>query len=114
MGVSFFPKAEKGQFFVNIDLPAGSSFYETNRIAQKVERMINQNQNVSYVAANIGHGNPRLYYNVFTERHNATHAHIFVRLKEYQRKEMIAFINHLRKQFAMIAGAKIKLKELEQ
>lgn len=114
VGVSFFPKAEKGQFYIRIDLPAGSSLDQTDKITHDVENILDNYKDIQYIASNVGHGNPRLYYNIFTERHNPTHSHLFVRLKAYDRNRMAELINELREKFYLIPGAQIKLKELEQ
>ncbi len=114
VGVSFFPKAEKPQFFVNIDLPAGSNLNATDQITRQVEAILSEYDEIKHVTANVGHSNPRIYYNVFTARHKPTHGHLFVELKSYNRKNMAVLVQDLRERFQNIPGAEIKLKELEQ
>ncbi|MBD3376297.1 MMPL family transporter [candidate division KSB1 bacterium] len=114
VGVSFFPKAEKPQFFINIDLPQGSNLAKTDSVATNVERLLLQKDAVKHVITNVGHGNPRLYYNVFTESQSANHAQLFIELKEYNADEQQTLIHELRSAFAIFPGAKIQVKELEQ
>lgn len=114
VGISFFPKAEKPQFFVNIDLPEGTSIDRTGAVARDVEVLLSQIPEIRHVVANIGHGNPRLYYNVFPERNNSGHAQIFVELKKNDRDAHDRIIRELRQRFALYPGGEIEVKELEQ
>ena len=63
VGVSFFPKAEKPFFFIHVQTPAGSTLDRTDEAAQFVERTLKQISGIANVTANVGHGNPRIYYN---------------------------------------------------
>ena len=114
VGVSFFPKAEKPQFMININTPSGTTLDETNRVTRDVETVLSEFDNVHYVAANIGHGNPRIYYNVFPKRDRSTHAQIFVQLNDFRLNEFYDTLHALRERFAEYPGAKIEVKEFEQ
>ncbi|MBN1482629.1 efflux RND transporter permease subunit [candidate division KSB1 bacterium] len=114
IGVSFFPKAEKPQFIIDITTPSGTNLAETDRVAQDVERALGEFDNVRYVVANVGHGNPRIYYNVFPQRDRATYAQIFVQLQEFELKDFYDTLHALRERFADYPGAKIEVKEFEQ
>ncbi|MDZ7316365.1 MAG: efflux RND transporter permease subunit [candidate division KSB1 bacterium] len=114
IGISFFPKAEKPQFMIDINTPPGTNLQETDRIAREVEKLLAKTPQVLLYAANIGHGNPRIYYNVFPKREHSTHAQIFVRLKSWDLHSFYALLEDLRRQLAEIPGAKIEVKEFEQ
>ena len=114
VGVSFFPKAAKPILFVNVDLPAGSSLDETNRIAGEAESILRNHENVLHVAANVGYGNPRLYYNMFPKRQRSNHAQFFVEMDGFSRDRFDRIIADLRSRFARIPGADIEVRELEQ
>lgn len=114
IGVSFFPKAEKPQFIVNIDTPNGTNIDETNRVTLEVERELTKYETIKHVAANVGHGNPRIYYNVFPKRDRATHAQIFVQLESWDRDAFYDIIGDLRERFSNYPSAKIEVKEFEQ
>ncbi|MDZ7722661.1 MAG: efflux RND transporter permease subunit [candidate division KSB1 bacterium] len=114
IGVSFFPKAEKPQFFVNINLPQGMNLNETDRISKDVESVLQACPEIKTVASNIGHGNPRLYYNIIAERTKSNHAQLFVELESYNSEKQEQLIAELRKRFDRYPGAKIQIKELEQ
>lgn len=114
VGVSFFPKAEKPQLMINIELPEGSSIARTDEAAQYVESVLRKKPEVRHYAANIGHGNPRIYYNSFTKNEKSNYAQIFVELYEYEPVTFSAFIDELRDTFSTYPGAKIEVKEFEQ
>lgn len=114
IGVSFFPKAEKPQFVVNITTPKGTNLDRTDQVVRQVESVLAKRDEIKNFASNIGHGNPRIYYNVIPARTRSTNAQIFVELKKNKRKVTEALIDDLRRNFADYPGAKIKVKEFEQ
>jgi multidrug efflux pump subunit AcrB len=114
IGVSFFPKAEKPQFIINIDTPNGSSLERTDQATKFVENLLASRIEIDRFAANIGRGNPRVYYNVLEKQQQSNYAQIFVQLKNSNLKEMAALISDLRHEFSNYPGAIIKIKELEQ
>lgn len=114
VGISFFPKAEKPQFIINIDTPKGTSLDKTDDVTKYVERMLSSRDEVEHYAANIGRSNPRIYYNVIEKRERSTHAQFFVQLKKNDLEIMSNLINDLRNKFATVPNARIEIKELEQ
>ena len=114
VGVSFFPKAEKPQFIIDINTPVGSSIDATDKAVHFVENILLQKTEISHFASSIGKGNPRIYYNMFAEREKSHFAQIFIQLKSNNPKIMKKLRNDLRIIFKDFAGAKIEVKELEQ
>ncbi|MBC8462525.1 MAG: efflux RND transporter permease subunit, partial [Deltaproteobacteria bacterium] len=114
VGISFFPKAEKPQFLIQINLPEGTNLDKTNLVTMDVEAMLDTLSGISYYASNIGHGNPRIYYNVFEKNYAKNFAEIFVQLKEYNAREFDELMVQLRHQFSEYPGARINVKEFEQ
>lgn len=114
VGVSFFPKAEKPQFFIKVQMPAGTNLDATNDVAHYIEETLSQYPEIKNVTVNVGHGNPRIYYNVFSQREMSSHADILVELKSYQRKTLNRIVNELRGRFDRYPGARIEIKDLEQ
>jgi multidrug efflux pump subunit AcrB len=114
VGVSFFPKAEKPQFLIRINLPQGSNVDKTDEVARYVESVLDTMPEVRFYGTNVGHGNPRIYYNIFAKRFSPYFAEIFVNLHEY---EFVAFnktLDGLRELFDEYPGAEIDVKEFEQ
>jgi len=114
LGFSLFPKAEKTQLMIDIDTPFGTNLDRTDEAARYIESILKEREEVLHYAANIGHGNPRIYYNVFPKSERSTHAQIFVQLCDIGADEMAAFISDIRESAAAYPGAEIRVKEFEQ
>jgi len=114
IGISFFPKAEKPQFMINVDTPDGTSLEQTDKVTQHIDSVLAKEEHIEHYAINIGHGNPRIYYNVIPKNITATHAQIFVQVKFDDLDMFYNLIKKLRKEFAGYPGAKIAIKEFEQ
>lgn len=114
VGVSFFPKAEKPQFMIDVVTPNGSSLDETDHAIHDVENVLADMKNVKYYVANIGHGNPRIYYNLFPKRSRSRYGQIYVELREFDIKSFEQSLAWLRLQFADYPNAQVKVRELEQ
>lgn len=114
VGVSFFPLAEKPQFMININTPQGSSLDHTDKTAAYVESVLAARPEVKHWAANVGRGNPRIYYNVISKHEQSTHAQLYVELNTRSRRVMDRVIRELRREFANFPNARIAVKEFEQ
>jgi multidrug efflux pump subunit AcrB len=114
VGVSFFPKAEKPQFIINIDTPDGSNLDRTDHVANIVDSLLMNRSEIQHYAINLGHGNPRIYYNVIPKQNRSTHAQFFITLKERDLDSFNRLISDLREHLKDIPGAKIEVKEFEQ
>jgi multidrug efflux pump subunit AcrB len=114
VGVSFFPKAEKPQFMLRVDMPQGSSLDKTDEVSRYVESVLDTLPDVKFYSTNVGHGNPRIYYNVWPKDNAKNFAEIFVQLKEYDVVKFYKLIDGLRLFFKDYAGAEITVKEFEQ
>lgn len=114
VGFSLFPKAEKLQLIVNVRAPKGTNLERTDEIARYVESVLMRREEVGRVASNVGHGNPRVYYNMFATRNRSYFAQFLVMLEEIDKKSMHSLIEQLRTEFGSFAGAEIEVKEFEQ
>ena len=114
VGISFFPKAELPQFMIRIEMPEGTDIEKTNEVALYVESVIDTIPDVKYYATNVGHGNPRIYYNVFSRNFSKNFAEIYIQLKEYEVKRFDSLLESLRIKFSGATGCKINIKEFEQ
>jgi multidrug efflux pump subunit AcrB len=112
--VSFFPKAEKSQFIINIDLPEGASFDRTAEVTRDIEMELRKHSDIVHFATNIGHGNPRIYYNVIPKNNASNHAQIIVKLHKYEVDAFDNLIKKLRHKFSTYPGVDIEVKEFEQ
>ena len=114
VGVSLFPKAEKPQFLINIDTPEGTSLARTDAVARDVEALLATRPEVRHYAANVGRGNPRIYYNEWPKNESSTHAQLFVETHDRDQKKIATLIRDLRAAFALYPGAEITITEFAQ
>jgi len=114
IGISFFPKAQKPQFMINVTTPRGTSLDKTDEVAKYVEQVLSSKEEIKCYATNVGHGNPQVYYNVMSRNRDMSHAQFYVELKEYDREKVANFLDELREELADYPDARIDVKELEQ
>ncbi|MFK7922742.1 MAG: efflux RND transporter permease subunit [Bacteroidia bacterium] len=113
VGVSFFPAADKPIVMVDIFSSQGSNLETTDEAALWVESILDTMPLVQDYTTNVGHGNPRIYYNVIPERFNQRHAQLLVNLNEWNRGKMNAFLAQLREEFKAYPGARITVDEFK-
>ncbi|MBN2612580.1 MAG: efflux RND transporter permease subunit [Bacteroidales bacterium] len=114
VGESFFPKAELPQLMIRIEMPEGTSLGKTDQAARYVESVLDTIPLVAHYATNVGHGNPRIYYNMFPKYYNKSFAEIYVQLKKYNLKEFDRLVSGLRSHFVSFTGGSVNIKEFEQ
>jgi multidrug efflux pump subunit AcrB len=115
IGFKLFPDSEKPMFLVSIKPSMQSNLYETNRIAKIVEDSLIQNPHIKFITANVGKGNPRVYYNVPQQQEKADFAELFVLLKDDTKaKVKDAIIEELRAKFSTFPWAKIEVNNFVQ
>lgn len=115
VGFSLFPASEKPQFMVEVITPQQSSLIYTDSVARNIEKELRQLSEVEFVAANVGHGNPRVYYNIIPENERSDYAQLFVQLKNNTSPvRKLAIIEELRKKWTPYPGANIEVKNFEQ
>lgn len=111
---SFFPKAETAQFMVRVNMPEGTNLEKTDKATCFVESILDTIPEIKLYATNIGHGNPRIYYNLFPKNYARNFADIYVEGREYNVKKFDELLVNLRKIFSQYPGAEINIKEFEQ
>jgi multidrug efflux pump subunit AcrB len=114
VGFSLFPKAGIPQFRVTVETPDGSSLAETDRAVRFVEAALRQLPQVTSVMANVGHGNPRVYYNVPSKNEKNNVGELFVQLDHFDSTHSPELFDRLREKFDAYPNAKIELREFEQ
>ncbi|HWV70615.1 MAG TPA: efflux RND transporter permease subunit [Pseudosphingobacterium sp.] len=115
IGFSLFPASEKPQFLIDISAPQQASIFYTDSITKQIEKELAAIPEVKYYTANVGKGNPRIYYNVAQQNQRTDFAEIFVQLKEDVRSDRkSAIIENLRNKWTPYPGAKVEVKDFEQ
>lgn len=114
IGVSLFPKAEKPMLLINVEMPEGSTFEQTNNVVKEIEKKLAHYPEVTGVASNIGRGNPRIYYNILPLRQTVGFAQLFLTLESGELSMVEPLVDELRQDFSSIIGTEIFVKELLQ
>jgi multidrug efflux pump subunit AcrB len=113
IGFSLFPPADIPQFRVTIQTPDGASLADTDRALSFVEDELARHPEVKHYFANLGRGNPRVYYNTFPEETNASVAEVFVELGEFDARSSPQLYEQMRGVFAQYPGARILLESFQ-
>jgi multidrug efflux pump subunit AcrB len=113
LGFSLFPKADTPQALVDVILPNGAGLMQTDAVLRRVEAELRSHPEVKNVMANLGRGNPQVYYNVFQAEYAANYASVFFTLKDYDSRKTPRFFDALRARFNEVPGAEILVKEFE-
>jgi multidrug efflux pump subunit AcrB len=111
IGSSLFPKADTPQFLVTVEAPNGTSFAETDRALHFVEDTLRHMPEVKSWFANLGRGNPQVYYNVVAHADSLNYAEVFVQLKGYDTRRTPRRLDELRAQLSRYPSAHIYVKE---
>ena len=115
VGFSLFPASEKPQFMVNIFSPLQSNLAYTDSVSKLIESDLRELPEVKYVSANVGKGNPRIYYNAIPLNDRTDYGNLFVQLQEdLSVEEKINLIEKLRTKYTNYPAAIIEVKNFEQ
>ncbi len=113
IGFSLFPKADTPHFRITVQTPDGSSLAETDRALHFVEEHVRAMPEVSSYFTNVGHGNPKIYYNEVPPEHEANYGELFVKLNRYDTTETPRVLDRLRAQLQTYPNARIYVKEFQ-
>lgn len=113
IGSSLFPPAETPQFIVRISTGDGTSLERTDEALKFVESRLSREPEVAWVAANLGRGNPQIYYNQNQSETQASYAEAFASLKAWEPGKSEKIIDRLRDEFSAYPGARITVVTFE-
>ncbi|MBK6564349.1 MAG: efflux RND transporter permease subunit [Saprospiraceae bacterium] len=115
LGFSLFPESEKPIITIDIETEPGTNLLQTDKVVRKIEKQILKLPEVSHISANVGKGNPRIYYNEFQKQNAANIGQIIVYLDpETKVTEIVLFADKARKLLKGIPGTKIEVKRFQQ
>lgn len=114
IGTSLFPPAGTPQFLVRIETPQGASLKTTDRALAHVEQRLAQEAGVAWYAANLGRGNPRIYYNMPQREPAANFAEVAVGLDAWRPGRSEQVLERLRRAFLSYPGARITVVNFVQ
>jgi len=110
IGFSLFPAADIPQFRITVETPDGASLADTDRALRFVEEELGRHPEVKHWFANLGRGNPRVYYNILPEETNANVAEVFAELHSFDPQRSPRLYEELRAAFAQYPGARIMVE----
>jgi CzcA family heavy metal efflux pump len=113
IGFSLFPKADTPNFLVTVHTPNGSSLAETDKALRFVEEHLQAMPEVAAYFTNLGHGNPKIYYNLFPPESDVSYGDVFVKLKGYDTSATPQLLDRLRARLSTYANARISVKEFQ-
>ena len=107
IGFSLFPPADIPQFRITVETPDGASLADTDRALRFVEDELARHPEVKHWFANLGRGNPRIYYNILPEETNANIGEVAVELHRFDPRRSPALYEELRAKLSEYPGARI-------
>jgi multidrug efflux pump subunit AcrB len=113
IGFSLFPTADIPQFRVRIEAPDGASLAETDRALRFVEQKLAETPGIKWWFSNLGHENPRIYYNVLSRQSAANIAEVFAEVEDYDPVGTERLLDGLRVAFAEYPAAHISIHQFE-
>ena len=85
----FFPTSNRPELLVDLWLPEGASFAETERDAKRLEQQLLKDQDVAYVTTFIGEGAPRFYLPLDQQLKNQNFAQLLMMSKSIEARERL-------------------------
>jgi multidrug efflux pump len=85
----FFPTSNRPEILVDLWLPEGSSFEETQREAKRLEQQLLKDGDLVYVATFIGEGAPRFYLPLDQQLKNQNFAQLMLMSKSMEARERV-------------------------
>ena len=113
IGFSLFPTADIPQFLIRVEAPEGASLQETDKALRFAEAELARHPEVKHWFTNLGHGNPRVYYNVIAAETASDYGELFVELQEYDPTRTPLLLDEMRARFAEYAAAHIRVKQFD-
>ena len=110
IGSSLFPPADTPYFLVEVHAPEGAALQQTDRAVAFAERALLKEPQVRTVLANIGRGNPQVFYNMRSLEQRSNLGGIVVTLDKWDAKAGPAVVERLRKRFADCPDAELVIK----
>ncbi|HQV04728.1 MULTISPECIES: efflux RND transporter permease subunit [unclassified Novosphingobium] len=114
IGSSLFPAAQTRQFLVRVEAPESATLGITDGFTRKVEAALQAEPAVQWVIANVGRGNPALYYNQPQKPEDEAFAELVVGLKDWKAETRSKLIDRLRDKFANDGTARLSTVEFVQ
>jgi len=85
----FFPLSNRPEVIVDLWLPEGSAFEQTEAAAKRMEAMLTKDEDVEHVASYVGSGTPRFFMLIVQQLANTNLAELVVMTKDNKARERV-------------------------
>jgi multidrug efflux pump subunit AcrB len=109
IGTSLFPPADTPYFLVEVEAPEGAAIPQTDRAVRLVEAALHAEPQVKTVLANVGAGNPQIFYNRRETNTRSNYGTVVAVLDAWDPVAGPAMIARLRGVFDRAADARITI-----
>lgn len=113
IGSSLFPPADATYFLVDVETPQGASLQRTDGAIRFVEDAMAQEKDIIRRLANVGRGNPQVFYNVRDEAEATNIGNVLGIIEKYRGDTTVAMYNRLRAKFDAYPDARIVLRQFQ-
>jgi multidrug efflux pump subunit AcrB len=100
LGSSLFPTADTPYFLVEVRTGEGTDTGGTDAAVRHVERVLASEPAVKHVLANVGRGNPQVFYNVRENDQRSSYGAVLAVLEDWHPRETPELIERVRGRFA--------------
>lgn len=67
----FFPGVDRDQFYIEVDMPAGTAITQTRQIVDRLDTQLRAEEGIERISWTIGKSGPAFYYNITSGRDDA-------------------------------------------
>lgn len=113
IGASLFPPADAAYFLVEVKGPQGAAITQTARTVREVDAILAAEPDVKTRLANVGRGNPQVFYNVQEQDERSNYGAVLAVLERWHPTETPALIERLRGKFDAIAEARVNVRTFD-
>lgn len=113
LGFSLFPSADVPYFIVEVEAPEGAALKTTGQAVDYVSQTLAGEPAIVRRLANVGRGNPQIFYNVREEDTRTNYGNVVAVLDEWDVHEGPAMIARLQEKFAAYPDAQLTIRIFE-
>ncbi|MEI6417871.1 MAG: efflux RND transporter permease subunit [Sphingomonadales bacterium] len=110
IGSSLFPPADTPYFLVQVTAPEGTAIPRTDHAVRSVEAALKGEPLVQGVMANVGRGNPQIFYNQRNFDQRSSVGEVMVVLKDWNQTNGPALVERVRARLAKVPDAQFVVK----
>ncbi|MCK6612816.1 MAG: efflux RND transporter permease subunit [Ignavibacteriaceae bacterium] len=109
IGSEFLAVADRGQFAITVELPPGSKLHETNRVSDRIERMISAIPEVQSTYVTVGASNEGL---IGFSNNNVSEINVTLTDKWSRNKSTQEVMNYIKSEIVKVPGIKVRINPI--